>query len=188
MDISVHPLPNAHPTETGWVDDALASANAVGHPLGALVGRPLVAGDGIMLVAWSGASRDRYQLLDTRDGRSSGPARYLQMISFDGPHTPEWADAEQRAADGRLWPATRDIVGVVRVLRMRTEDNAYIVAILTDSVEAIEEASQAVMSTPLLPDEDPRLLTPPDRMQIYRLVHADLPAGVATTHFSSPGA
>lgn len=188
MDISVHPQPHAHPAEIGWVDDALASANSVGNPLGALVGRPLVTGEGIMLVAWSGTSPDRYHVFDIRNGRSSGPARYLHLVSFDGPRTEEWTDAEQRAADGRLWPATRDIAGVVRVLRMRADDNAYIVAILTDSVEAIEQASAAITSTPLLPEEDPRLLSPPDRMQIYHLVHADLPAEVVTPHLSSRGA
>ena len=31
------------------------------------------------------------------------------------------------------------------------------------------------MSTELLPGEDPALLTGPDRIGFYRLVHADLP-------------
>jgi hypothetical protein len=187
MNISVHPLPNDHTAETAWVDEALASATALGEPLGALVGRPLLDGDAIMLVAWATAGPDRYQVFDTRTGRSAGPARYMHLVSFDGPRTQEWTDAEQRAADGRLWPATRDIAGVVRVIRMRADDNAYVVAILTNSVEAIEEAATAIMSTPLLPDEDPRLLSQPDRMQIYRLVHADLPTEI-TSHASSPGA
>ncbi len=52
MDISVHTQPNAHPVKTVWVDDALAGARTAGEPLGALIGRPLVPGDGIMLVGW----------------------------------------------------------------------------------------------------------------------------------------
>ena len=33
MDISVHPQPNAHPVETEWVDDALASVRAADLPI-----------------------------------------------------------------------------------------------------------------------------------------------------------
>src|SRR5512135_2866091 len=50
--ISVHTQPNTHPVKTEWVDEALAGANAAGTPLGALIGRPLALGDGIMLVGW----------------------------------------------------------------------------------------------------------------------------------------
>ena len=62
MDISVHAQPNAHPVKTEWVDDALAGAYAAGHPLGALVGRPLTPGDGIMLVGWPDDRSGRYHV------------------------------------------------------------------------------------------------------------------------------
>jgi hypothetical protein len=175
MDISVHTQPSAHPVETGWVDDALASAYAAGDPLGALIGRPLVPGDGIMLVGWSETGPGRYHLIETRPGRSAGPATYLQVVEFSGPRSEEWVAAEQRAAVGRLGPATEGIAGIVSVLRMRAADNAYLVAVLAESLDVFDAASQAIMSTDLLPGEDPAFLDGPDRISFYRLVHADLP-------------
>ena len=175
MDISVHAQPNAHPVKTEWVDDALAGAYAAGHPLGALVGRPLTPGDGIMLVGWPDGGSGRYHVIETRAGRSAGPATYMQVVEFFGPRTEEWVAAEQRAATDRLGPATHGIDGIVSVLRLRAADNAYVVVILAESMDAFDAAEQAIMSTELLPGEDPALLGGPDRISFYRLVHADLP-------------
>jgi len=175
MDISVHTQPSAHPVQTGWVDDALASAYAAGDPLGALIGRPLAPGDGIMLVGWPETGPGRYHLIETRPGPSAGPATYLQVVEFSGPHSEEWVAAEQRAAAERLAPATEGIAGIVSVLRMRAADNAYLVAVLAESLDVFDQASQAIMSTDLLPGEDPAFLGGPDRISFYRLVHADLP-------------
>jgi hypothetical protein len=175
MDISVHPQPNAHPVKTEWVDDALAGAYAAGDPLGVLVGRPLAPGDGIMLVGWPDRGPDRYHVIETRIGRSAGPATYMQIVEFFGPRTEEWAAAEQRASTDRLGPATLGIDGVVSVIRLRAADNAYLVVILAESMATFEAASQAIMSTELLPGEDPALLGGPDRICFYRLVHAGLP-------------
>ena len=58
---------------------------------------------------------------------------------------------------------------------MRAADNAYVVVILAESMDAFDAAAQAIMSTELLPGEDPALLAGPDRISFYRLVHADLP-------------
>jgi hypothetical protein len=175
MDISVHPQPNAHPVETGWVDDALTSARTAGVPLGALVGRPLAPGDGIMLVGWPEGKPGRYHVIEHRPGRGTGPATYMQVVEFSGPRSEEWVAAEQRAATDRLAPATMSIDGIVSVTRMRAADNAYIVVVLAESMDAFDVALQAIMSTELLPGEDPELLGGPDRISFYRLVHADLP-------------
>jgi hypothetical protein len=175
MDISVHTQPSAHPVQTGWVDDALTSAYAAGDPLGALIGRPLTPGDGIMLVGWPGTGPGRYHLIETRPGASAGPATYMQVVEFAGPRSEEWVAAEQRAAAGRLGPATEGIAGVVSVMRLRAADNSYLVVVLAESLDVFDEASQAIMSTELLPGEDPAFLGGPDRISFYRLVHADLP-------------
>ena len=87
MDISVHAQSNAHPLKTEWVDDALAGAYAAGDPLGALVGRPLAPGDGIMLVGWPDGGPDRYHVIETSAGRSAGPATYMHVVEFFGPST-----------------------------------------------------------------------------------------------------
>ncbi len=175
MDISVHPQPNAHPVETGWVDDALASARTAGVPLGALVGRPLAPGDGIMLAGWPEGGPGRYHVIAHRPGRGAGPATYMQVVEFSGPRSEEWAAAEQRASTDRLGPATAGVDGIVSVTRMRAADNAYIVVILAESMDAFDVALQAIMSAELLPGEDPELLGAPDHVRFYRLVHADLP-------------
>ncbi len=175
MDISVHTLPNAHPVKTEWVDDALTGAYAAGDFLGALVGRPLAPGDGIMLVGWPEGGSGRYHVIETRPGRGTGPATYMQVVEFSGPRTEEWVAAEQRAATDRLGPATEGIDGIVSVTRMRATDNAYLVVVLAESMDVFDAASQVIMSTELLPDEDPAFLGGPDRISFYRLVHADLP-------------
>jgi hypothetical protein len=175
MDISLHTQPHAHPVKTGWVDDALASAHVSGDPLGALVGRPLAPGDGIMLVGWPEGGPGRYHVIETRPGRGTGLAAYMQVVEFFGPRTREWVAAEQKASTDRLGPATDGIDGIVSVIRMRAADNAYTVIIMAENMDAFDVASQAIVSTELLPGEDPELLGGPDRISFYRLVHADLP-------------
>ena len=98
----------------------------------------------------------------------------MQVVEFFGPRTEEWVAAEERASAGRL-AGTEGIDGIVSVLRMRAADNAYLVVILAESMDVFDVASQAIMSTELLPGEDPALLGGPDRISFYRLVHADLP-------------
>jgi hypothetical protein len=175
MDISVQPQPNAHPVKTEWVDDALAAARAAGDPLGALIGRPLAPGDGIALIGWAETAPGRYHVFETYPGPGTGPATYLQLVEFTGPRTAEWVAAEERAATGRLRPVTEGISGTVSVLRMRAADNAYLVVVLAESMDVFDEATQAILSTELLPGEDPAFLGGPDRVSFYRLVHADLP-------------
>ena len=99
----------------------------------------------------------------------------MNVVEFCGPRTEEWVTAEQRASTGRLRPATLGIDGIVSVMRLRAADNAYLVVILAESMDAFDAAAQAIMSTELLPGEDPALLSGPDRISFYRLVHADLP-------------
>jgi hypothetical protein len=175
MDISVQTQPSAHPVKTEWVDQALAQAYAAGDPFGALIGRPLARGDGIALIGWPETAPGRYHLFETHPGRSAGPAKYMQVVEFSGPRTAEWVAAEERAATERLRPATEGIEGIVAVLRMRAADNGYLVVVLAESMDAYDVATQAIMSTELLPGEDPALLSGPDRVSFYRLVHADLP-------------
>ena len=129
----------------------------------------------IMLAGWSEGGPGRYHVIETRPGRGTGPATYMQVVEFSGPRTEEWVAAEQRAATDRLGPATDGIDGIVSVIRMRAADNACLVVVLADSMDVFDVASRAIMSTELLPGEDPELLGGPDRISFYRLVHADLP-------------
>jgi hypothetical protein len=179
MDISVHTLRRPDPDETTWVDDALAAAAVGGPPLGVLIGQPLEKGDGIMIVGRpNGSVPDGYHLFDTRPLASTGSARYLQVVTFYGPRSEEWSQAEQRAAMGRIWPAAREVAGGIRVLRMRRADNGQVAAILAESLEAFDAMRKAITSAELLPGEDPATLASPDSVATYRLVHADLPVDV----------
>ncbi len=176
MNLSIQHLPEPHPVETGWVDDALSTAYADGDPLGALIGGPLGGdGQGIMIVGWPGGGPGPFALVEALRGPGTGPARCMQVVAFDGPRSPQWVAAEQFASTHRLWPATRDVQGIVWVLRLRAADNATTVVLLAETPDAVDEGIRAVLSTQLLPGEDPALLTGPDRLGVYRLMHADLP-------------
>lgn len=182
MNLSTHLLPDAHPVDTGWVDDGLAAAYADGDPLGALVGTPLGGGDGLMIVGWPDGGPGRFALVDALRGPGPGPARFMQVVVFDGPRSLQWVAAEQFAATHRLWPATRDVPGIVWTLRLRAADNATTVVLLAETADAVDEVIRAIMSTDLLPGEDRSLLTGPDRIGVYRLMHADLPIEAAEPH------
>jgi len=69
----------------------------------------------------------------------------------------------------------KDLPGIVGVLAGSTPDGDRVALSLTDSVEALEANAAAIMSTELLPWEDPAHLTGPDDLAILRLLHADLP-------------
>ena len=171
MNISVH--------TTGDVDTALALARAAGEPLGILTGQPVVDGDAIAVAFWPDTGPGRYRLILSRPGATGGPSTHMQVVTFDGPRSAQWAAAEQRAGNDRIWPAVRDIVGLNRILLLRADDNATLTVLLADGAAAIDEAVRAIMATSLLPGEDPALLTGPDRVAVYRLRQADLPADVA---------
>ena len=84
----------------------------------------------------------------------------------------------RRRAAGRGRPsglATEGIDGIVSVARLRAADNACLVVVLAETMEAFDMAAQAILLTGLLPGEDPALLGGPDHVSFYRLVRADLP-------------
>jgi hypothetical protein len=182
MKISMHTT-----TDT---DAALADVRAAGQPLGILAGDPVVDGDSIAIALWPSTAPGRFRLIRSLTGVAGGApnhmqathmqathmqATHMQVVAFDGPRTAEWAAAEERAGEARIWPAVRDLAGVHRVLLIRADDNATLVVMLADGVAAIDEAVRAIRATTLLPGEDPALLTGPDRVAVYRLRHADLP-------------
>jgi hypothetical protein len=104
-----------------------------------------------MLAGWPEGGPGRYHVIENRPGRGT---------------------AGRHRTPG---PVTEGIDGIVSMTRMRAADHAYLVVVLAESMDAFDAASQAIMSTELLPGEDPELLGGPDRISFYRLVHADLP-------------
>ena len=117
-----------------------------------------------------------YEVIDRDAGVAAGerPA-VAQVMTFDGPRSQAQVAASERAGRERLWPAVRALPGLVGVHVLRDEDNAVVVVSLATSLEALEAGQKAVLTTELLPDEDPALLAEPDRVQIHRVLAARLP-------------
>ena len=181
------------PQDTAWVDEVLTALRSRGVPAGALIAAPLGMGPGTVVALWDderdaappagpagtvtlGSGRP-YEVDVRKAGAGTGPPRYLQLLTFDGPRDAEWSAAFDRAGEHRIWPAVRDVPGIVEFLGGRSADGGRIAATAAESVEALEDAAKVVLSTELLPGEDPADLTGPDHFAILRLRHADLPVG-----------
>ena len=195
MQATVHYLDGVPgPQDNSWVDAVLAHADADGdRPAGALVARPLSLGAGV-LVRFGPASAagfaagsvtagpgTTYEIIARHSGPARGRPRYLQLITFAGPRSPEWCAAFDRSGEERLWPAVRDLPGLVGDLVGSTSDGGRVVLTLAESVETLEAGAVAVLSTQLLPWETPEHLTGPDGSALLRLLHADVPAAVPST-------
>ena len=197
MHATVHPIEGIPgPQETAWVDEVLSTLRSRATPAGTLVARPLGPGAGTAVALWddetdAAAATDRfgpaggvtlgagqpYEITLRKAGTSGQPARYLQLVTFAGPRDPEWSAAFDRADEERVWPAVRDLPGTIEVLGGTAADAGRFIATLAESVEALEDIGAAIMSTELLPGEDPAYLTGPDTFAVLRLLHADLPVG-----------
>jgi len=184
------------PQDTSWVDDVLTCLRARATPAGALVTRPLGSGPGAVIAFWDNSAdaaaasggfgsgsisvgpSQAYEV-DVRKGGMSAatPPRFLQLLRFDGPRSPEWLAAYRRSGEERIWPAVRDLPGLVDHVGGTAADGACFSAGSAESVEAFESAERAIFSTELLPWEEPANLTGPDSFVIMRLMHADVPVG-----------
>jgi hypothetical protein len=117
-----------------------------------------------------------YEVADAREGMAAAHAPLYALVPyFDGPQLPEMSAAADRAWRQRLWPAIRDVDGLVAAYVLRQDDLGAVVLQLGSSLEALEAAGQAIRATDLLPGEDPALLPGPDRIELHHV-----------TGFSSP--
>jgi hypothetical protein len=171
------------------------------HPgfAGAWLLPPIAAGAGGLLTLWQ--TRDDAEKASERTAAAHGPRPvalagdaiyrvaadlagvaadqvpvYAQLTHFDPPRTDEWCAATLRAGRERIWPAVRDLPGQVRTLALFGEGGAHLVVALTTSVEAIEAAQQRIMTSTLLPWEDPAALVGPDRVDLHRVAAHRVPA------------
>lgn len=197
MHATLHPVQDVPgPQDTAWVDAVLTALRSRATPAGALVARPLGPGAGTAVALWDDAADATaaaggfgragavtvgpglpYEVTVRKVGTSHGPARYVQLLTFDGPRGPEWSAAVDRADEERMWPAVRDVPGWTEVLGGTGADGGRFTLTLAESVEALEAGAAAIMSTELLPGEDPAHLTGPDAFAILRVLHADVPVG-----------
>ncbi|MDX8049806.1 hypothetical protein SK571_10475 [Lentzea sp. BCCO 10_0798] len=92
---------------------------------------------------------------------------YAQLTYFDGPRGPEQLAAADFAAKQRIAPAAMKVPGNIRTYVLRRADGSEVVLSIAESEQALIDTQKAIMSTPLLPGEDPALLRGADRVEIY---------------------
>ena len=92
---------------------------------------------------------------------------YAQLTYFDGPRTPEQQAAADFAGRERILPAVSRLGHAIRVYRLRRDDGSEVVISIAASQHALLDTQRAIMSTALLPGENPELLTGPDRIELY---------------------
>ena len=101
---------------------------------------------------------------------------YAQVVRFDGPRSPELVAASERAGRERLTPAVladpEVVAAHVATYVLRAPDGGELIVIVSDTEAALDRGSQIVLATELLPGEDPALLTEPDHVDRYAVVHA----------------
>ena len=99
-----------------------------------------------------------------------------RLLYFDGPRTPEQIAAADFGGRQRIWPAIRDLGGLVSVYLLRGHDTGWIVVTFATSVDMLDAAQRAVMAADLLPGEDRALLPGPDRIEIHNVTGYEVPA------------
>ena len=95
---------------------------------------------------------------------------YAQLTYFDGPRTPEQLAAADFVGRERIRPALSTLGHAIRVYRLRRGDGSEVVISIADSEQVLLDAQKAIISTELLPGEDPALLPGPDRIELYPVI------------------
>jgi hypothetical protein len=120
-----------------------------------------------------------YRVVDTLDGVAAGRTPLFgQLTWLNGVGDPAVAEAAERGGRERISPTVRDVDGLVGVLVLRSADHRIVVVGTATSIETHTEVGNRIMRTPLLPGEDRALLPGYDRMELGRVVRADVPQAV----------
>jgi hypothetical protein len=100
---------------------------------------------------------------------------FAQLTYFDGPRSAELVAAIDRANRERISPAIQADPWLrtefIANYELRRPDGGEVIISIVNSEEALRRGQQLIMSTDLLPGEDPALLPGPDRIEIYEVVH-----------------
>lgn len=140
--------------------------------------RRLAGADELVLSLWPAAAQaaadptaEWYEVEGDWPRRDHGEQPTVAaLVCFDGPVSDPVHAAARRAGAERIAPRMADHEGLVRSMALWQPERRGMIVIMTAvSVEALESAQQAVMSSTLLPDEDPALLPGPDHVDIYRV-------------------
>lgn len=128
-------------------------------------------GDAVLDQARSGGRR--YQVEEVLSHGPAAPVRAVGAVAslteFDGPRDAAQVHAD-RLSSRRIWSAVSQVPDVLGALVLRADDGAMAVLAVAASTTALEVSVRTLLSTPLLPDEDPALLTGPSRAVDGRLI------------------
>jgi hypothetical protein len=114
---------------------------------------------------------------DQTGGAGGRPPTAALTLWFDGPMSPARIAAARFGYRERIAPVLATLPGLVRsVVLRRNRDGASCVVGLAVDLSALESGEAAVNATPLLPGEDPALLTGPDRVETHHVVSSRLEA------------
>ena len=104
---------------------------------------------------------------------------YAQLTMFEGPRSPELVAAAKRADRERIQPlldAHPDLMAdVVARYQLHQADGGHAVLVITRNEATLDRAIELIMSSELLPGEDPDLLPGPSRAERYVVVESYLP-------------
>lgn len=190
MYATVHQFRRSHADESAGWGHALAAELHPGTGSPGTCTLAQVGGlTGLVVAVW----RDRGSALAAADRRAPGTfdarvfevsdveggaaePRIAQATWFDRPLTQAQADAARFGGRERIRPAVRGLDGVGGFYVLTADDRSMLVLGFTGSIEAMEAVQKAIMSTELLPGEDPALLPGPDRIDVHRVLHTSLPS------------
>ncbi|HEY3208961.1 MAG TPA: hypothetical protein VGL18_04110 [Actinomycetota bacterium] len=138
----------------------LDELRSMGRELGQRVGPPPFPSD----------TDDAYEVVDQAVGPdAASPPAFAWAGYFERLSEAQMA-AHDRAGRERIKPLVEQLPGVVATYSLRTpQGDTALELVLCTSIEAIEAWNRAINSMELLPEEDPGLLTGPDRVEIYRV-------------------
>ncbi len=170
-------------------DEAICRVEARSGLISAYVMHPMDQQQSVLVTVWDTAANAELATVTAggqdfgsasfeESSRSGEAAAYGQFIHFDGPRSSAEAAAIHRANHERIAPAVRGVPGTLGAFVGHNPDGSFVVIILTTSLQAIEDAQRAVLSTELLPGEDPALLRAPDRIQLAWVLAAARPAAL----------
>ncbi len=115
---------------------------------------------------------DIYEVDEDVTGVAAGEHAGAAFVGyFDGPLSPARIAAARRGGRERIRPVLRQVPGLIRTLVLwHPTDSKMAVVHLTTSIEGLHDVAAAITTTPLLPDEDPSLLTGPDRVETHQVL------------------
>ena len=107
---------------------------------------------------------------------------YAQLTMFDGPRSPELLAAAERAENERIRPLLdsnpeiRD--DLVAVYHLRQPDGGQAILAICRTEATLDKMIELIMTSELLPGEDPDLLPGPSRAERYEVAEVTQEAGV----------